>query len=1254
MTENKTPKKFVGLHSHTTFSLGDAIGSPADHIKFAVENGMDALACTDHGNMNALSHQILAAEKLKKSGQSFKALPGVEAYFIPSLQDWSVLKDQRQKEKEEEKLEKALKAKAKSSKKTEQEEIDEAGDPLASTKEELEKLVGELKKEGLEEEDENTENEEESKSRIRDPLMARSHLVLLPKNKAGLKSLFKLVSTSYIDGFYRYPRMDFDMLRKEAKGNIVATSACIAGYPAKLIFDLQEEPDWTKWLPNNDKFEEIQAKLKESIDAFKYALGDENYYLEIQFNKLGAQHLVNYHLIEAAKRTNTKLVATCDAHYSNPVHWREREIFKLMSWMGKAKDGSIDQSKIPQKIDDLKCELYPKNAEQMWKAYKEVSQGFDFYDDAMMCDAIEQSYIIAHEQIENPSIDKTVKLPTLSKLLPEDEFDKLNKAFPECDEDDLAYKELVRVAKNGIIARKKHSDQKYLDRLKEELKVIKELRFSKYFLTYAKIMEVVSGDILVGTARGSAGGSLLSYCLNITQVDPIRFGLLFERFLVRGKKGFPDIDSDFSDREAAIKLIAEYFGKENVIPVSNFTQLQVTSLVKDLARLYNVPFDEVNAYTARMKNEALEQAKKTPGFDAATWQFTFEVAERDSPSYREFMEKMAEYPEFKDALTVLFKQMRGVSRHAGGVIITNDTRENMPLIKSGGQLQTPWPEGLNFRHLEEFGFLKFDILGLGTLRMFEECIKKIIRKEKGIKHVPFEMVKKWFWDHLHPDNNDLLDTKVYETVYWNSRYAGVFQFVKKNVQDFMAQMKPKNITDIAIATSIFRPGPLGIGADKQYLNNRLNPNKIVYKHPLLAEVLGDTGGLIIFQEQLQLIYHKLAGIPMEETDSVRKAFTKKDISNKEAAEKARQAMRNDFADKCQSANNIPKETSYEIFDEMEKYVAYSFNKSHAVAYGIISWQCAWFLTYYPDEWITTYIDYSTSSKGKVTGKEDPKVTALNEAKSLGYKIGKADINYSENEYMVSIINGEKVLTPSFASLKYVGSTAVREIKDFRPYKTTEDLLWTKNALYSMWRHSKFNKRALSTLVRMEAFDSLGIVGPDKTFKNYRQLYEVIIENGDQLKKAISRKKNRNHEELLQELINKVQDMEDWTKEEKIKSQIELSGSFDLSLVCTPNIEKFLLDNQVDSIESWEDETLPYWGIIQGVEVVMTKTGKPYLKINLIAIDGSIHPLKVWGYKGTIDDKAKVEKYSVVVGSFKKDKFGTSTNINKLYRLRENT
>jgi DNA polymerase-3 subunit alpha len=318
----------------------------------------------------------------------------------------------------------------------------------------------------------------------------------------------------------------------------------------------------------------------------------------------------------------------------------------------------------------------------------------------------------------------------------------------------------------------------------------------------------------------------------------------------------------------------------------------------------------------------------------------------------------SKFPGFQDTLDILWKQQRTVGRHAGGVIITDNAREGMPLIKAKGGLQTPWPEGLAARHLEDFGLLKFDILGLGTLRVFEECIRRILKKQ-GKKYVAQKDINQWFFQNLHPDNNSLDDPKVFKHVYWEGRYAGVFQFVKDNVQKFMQKMKPTSVLDIAIATSIFRPGPMGLDAHNIFLNNRNNPEEVKYVHPVLEEVLGYTGGLLIFQEQLQLIVNRLSGMHLDDTDSIRKAFTKKDKSNAEKQAKEIQALGEKFVVDSMAYSGISKEDAEMVWADFEKWTAYGFNKSHAMAYAITSYQCAWFLTYYPDEWIASYLDFAS-------------------------------------------------------------------------------------------------------------------------------------------------------------------------------------------------------------------------------------------------------------------------------------------------------
>jgi DNA polymerase-3 subunit alpha len=1229
MSDNvRVPKKFVNLHGHSVLSLGDGLNMPRDHMDFALENGLDDMALTDHGHMNGFSHQYLYQKELDKKGINFKSLFGNEAYFIDSLKDWSQLYASERERK-------ALEKQAKKEKEISNKVSALIGENAAPHIEDLETTEQALKNDEDTEGESVIENEDESKFKKFDPLKKRNHLVLVAKNGQGLKSLFKCTSMSYVNGFYKYPRMDFDLLKENAKGNIIALSACVGGRLASIVFDNQIMNPDTKLMdigPNDTNFEKIQKELKAHVERFQDTFGYENYYLELQFNKLPVQHLVNMHLIECAKRTGAKLVVTCDSHYARPEFWREREIYKAMSQLQLMKNPDA-AGNISKTVDELKCELYPKNAEQLWKSYKDTTSKFDFYSDEVVCDAIERTYDIAHNQIETIKVDTSIKLPAISRIIPKEDLTILEQELGSLEnEDDIAFAQLRKEVIKGAQWRKVDDKDEYIARLKHELGVIKHLKIAKYFLTYSKIMTEIGKKTLTGPGRGSAAASMVAYVLNITQIDPIKFDLLFDRFLSKKKAGWPDIDSDSGDRIVALEVITKLFGEENVIAISNFTQLQARSLIKDLARLDNIPFDAINKYTSKIEMEALAEAKKTPGFDAQQWVLTYDEAEANSPSFRELMQK---YPQIDRSFRVLFKQMRNVSRHAGGVLITEKPFDNMPVIKSGKYFQTPWTEGLNFRHLEPFGFLKFDILGLGTLQMFENCIRRILKKQ-GKKFVTFDMIKDFYYQNVHPDNNKMDDQKVYENVYHNNNYIGIFQFVNPQVQKFTARFKPTSIDDLAIITSVFRPGPLGLGADKILLKNKMNPDEVVYRHPLLKPVFEKTYGNIIFQEQLQIIYNQLAGVPIDETDSVRKAFTKKDISNKEKSLAQIRTLRDEFITKCKSANNIDEKLSGAIFDDVEKFVSYSFNKAHAVSYATVSYQCAWFLTYYPDEWVATYIDYCITEKGKASGKEDPKAVAISEAKALGYRLSKADINHSGKDTEVK----DGVIIPSFESLKGVGATAVQEIQRFRPYKSVEDLLW----IGETWKHSKFNKRALETLVCLEALDSLDLVGPDKTFKNYKQLYHVVVENNDKLKRAISKKK-KDHKEVLEKLIEEAQSLEDWAMEEKINFSQELTGSIDINLIVTQDILDYFKKAGIRSVDQWDDEEEYYWAVVDSCKIASTSTGKKYCRLNVYGDSMEKFNCSIWNYNERKDKP--LPPNMLIIAKFKKNNFGLSCSYGQL-------
>lgn len=486
------------------------------------------------------------------------------------------------------------------------------------------------------------------------------------------------------------------------------------------------------------------------------------------------------------------------------------------------------------------------------------------------------------------------------------------------------------------------------------------------------------------------------------------------------------------------------------------------------------------------------------------------------------------------------------------------------------------------------------------------------------------------------------------TVAKNSNFVAnglVVHNCKDNVQKFMQKMKPNSVLDIAVATSLFRPGPMGIGAHEQYIDNRSNPSQIEYKHPLLKEVLDNTCGLVVFQEQLQLIYHKLAGVPLDETDAVRKAFTKKDTSNKQKQEEDRKKLKEEFLLKCKEANNIQEDVSGAIFDEMEKFVAYSFNKSHAMAYAITSYQCAWFLTYYPDEWIASYLDFATVGKGKSASGEDPKSIALMEARTLGYKIGKPDINLSEDDFSV---RGNKVLVPSFSAIKGVGKTALQEIKSYRPYTKPSDLIVNTDG---SWRHSKFNKRAFGNLIKTGAFESMGLVGPGRVFANHKQMHTVFIDNYDKLKRVSARKKNNDAVAELNLLIQEVvaKQPEDWTLEEKMEFSKELTGQIDTSLLITEEMAEYFAKAKIESIDSYNNSGEFYWAIIDSCSVSETRNGKEFLQIQFHGEAGVKRGCKVWNFDSS--KNSVLMKNQVIVGKYQKDEWGLKTFPNQIKVLK---
>lgn len=782
-----------------------------------MENGLTAHAITEHGNMNSYAHAQLWVEDWNKSNKDrqFKYIPGVEAYYHPDLSEWKKHVEAAEQAKSDRKAAEKL---AK-----EQERLRTKVVAHIDMNDETESMSAVINDVNASQADDaemsnalTIENEDETKSTKHfNPVKRRHHLVILPKNQKGLLSIFAACSKAYLHGFYGFPRIDWSVLREAGKdGNIIVSSACIGGLPAYNVFqELQKirfDEFSEKLLDDPLLLERCIAAVGNCYDQMTSAVGEGNYFLELQFNRLPAQNLVNRAIVEFARRSGVtgQLVVTGDAHYYAPDKWKDRELYKRLGFMNYE---AYSPDSLPKSKEDLKCELYPKNAAQVWDEYLTSKVGTSFYDDQLVADAIERSHDIAHSLIGEVPPDRSPKFPT-RLLVPQDT---------------TPFNHLVTLCKDGMRKRALDDKPEYVARLKEELGVIKAMKNAVYFISYQKIMELARKVCLVGPARGSGGGSLVAYVLYIIDLDPLFWDLPFARFLSVYRKGAPDIDTDLADRDKVLEQLRGFFGWENVVPISNYNTFKLKTLVKDIGKFYGLSFDETNAATRTVEDD-VRKATTKEGDDKNLFVLTYDDAmsfhctKREepnvrpvcsgctpgcvqpvSPSFRDFIEKNQIVAE---SIKVLFKQNRSLGRHAGGVLIADDLPNKMPLVTSKGkgdvrEPQSPWVEGVNFKHLEKVGeFIKYDLLGLETMRLIERTIELILMKE-GNPSPSFDDIKAWYEAKMAPNVIDFDDPRPYE-VYAKGRWAGIFQCVDEDSAVLMGDDSCKLIRDVRVGDEV--------------------------------------------------------------------------------------------------------------------------------------------------------------------------------------------------------------------------------------------------------------------------------------------------------------------------------------------------------------------------------------------------------------------------------------------------------------------
>src|SRR5690242_14024897 len=819
-------------------------------------------------------------------------------------------------------------------------------------------------------------NGAQDRAEIEPGMRGSNHLVLLCESLEGYHNLIKLVSKGFLEGFYYKPRIDCDLLAKHGKG-LIALSACLRGVVTEAVME--------------QKYDQARENAYRLRDIF----GKGNFFLEIQDQGLDIEQRVNPDLVRLSKETGIPLVATNDCHYLHHEDAHAQEVL-LCIQTGKTMG---DANRMKFATD----QFYFKTAVEMAKIFGEIPDALSrTVDIAARCN-------VKIERILNPFPEFKVPGGYDSASY----FEKVVRAGFA-----TRVPQLERLAKEGFL---RHPLGEYERRLTSEIEMIKKMRYEGYFLIVWDFIHYARAQgVPVGPGRGSAAGSLVSYALRITDVDPLQYNLLFERFLNPERVSMPDIDIDFCMRRRGelIDYVTQKYGRENVAQIITFGTMAAKAAVKDVGRAMNIPYGEVDRLAKLIPNtlgielkDALEEA---PQLKAA-------VNADDN---------------LKELMAVALR-LEGLSRHAsthaaGVVISPRPLTEIVPLYKtSRDEVTTQY----DMNALERIGLLKMDFLGLTTLTVLQDTVR-MIEQNRGV--------------NIDLDNLSLDDAETYK-LFTRGDTTAIFQFESHGMRDILRRYQPTRIEDLTALNALYRPGPIQGGMIDDFIKRKHGTTKVSYELPQLKDILEETYGVILYQEQVMQIANCLASFSLGEADILRRAMGKK--KKEEMA-----AQRAKFMAGC-AANKIPEKKAERIFNLMEEFAGYGFNKSHSCAYALLAYQTAYLKTHYPVEFMAALL---TSE----TGNAEKAVKYINEARGMSISILPPDVNESDL-YFTPV--GEAIRF-GLAAIKNVGENTAKAIRESRnqagEFRSLYDFCERIESRY-------LNKRVFESLIKSGALDSLG-------------------------------------------------------------------------------------------------------------------------------------------------------------------------------------
>ena len=820
------------------------------------------------------------------------------------------------------------------------------------------------------------------------------HLVLLAENNQGYANLMKIVSRGYVEGFYYRPRVDMEVLNQYHEG-IIALSACLAGEVQRYIV------------------KGLYEEAKKTALKYENTFGKGNYFLELQDHGLPDQKIVNQALMRMSRELNIPLVATNDIHYTYEKDVKPHDILLCIQTGKKLEDE-----------DRMRYEggqYYVKSPEEMAALFPYAPE------------AIANTADIA----ERCNVEIEFGVTKLPKY--------------DVPEGYTSWEYLNKVCFDGLKERYPQDDGTLKERLEYELDVIKNMGYVDYFLIVWDFIKYARDHgIAVGPGRGSAAGSIVAYTMGITNIDPIRYQLLFERFLNPERVSMPDIDVDFcfERRQEVIDYVVRKYGKDRVVQIVTFGTMAARGVLRDVGRVMDLPYNFVDSI-AKMVPQELN--------------ITLEKALKMNPELRKSYEEDPQVHELVDMSMRLEGLPRHTSMHAAGVVISQkEVDEYVPLSRaSDGTITTQF----TMTTLEELGLLKMDFLGLRTLTVIQDAAR---------------MASERTGQTIDVDKIDYDDSAVYASI-GTGRTDGVFQLESSGMKNFMKELQPRNLEDVIAGISLYRPGPMDF--IPQYIRGKIHPESITYDCPQLEEILEPTYGCIVYQEQVMQIVQKLAGYTLGRSDLVRRAMSKKKAS---VMEKERRNFvygnKEEGVPGC-IAGGIPEATAQKIYDEMIDFAKYAFNKSHAAAYAVVAYQTAWLKYYYPVEFMAALMTSVIDNPGKVS-------EYILTCRQMNIAILPPDINEGESRFSVS--NGS--IRYALSAIKSVGRPVVEAVMEERrlggKFKSLTDFLERMTG-------KEVNKRVVENLIKAGALDSLG-----GTRQQYIMAYAGIMDSTAQSQKTM--------------------------------------------------------------------------------------------------------------------------------------------------------